>query len=136
MSTITVANIIQAKVSKVWEDYNSPESITKWNQASPDWFCPSAESDLRVGGKFSSRMEARDGSAGFDFWGTYDEIITNQLIKYTLGDGRSATITFEPLSEDQTEVTVEFDPESENTIELQRGGWQAVLDSFKKYVEQ
>ena len=131
---ITVEATIKAPVEKVWEYYTKSEYITKWNNASPDWHTPRAENDLRVGGKFLSRMEAKDGRAGFDFWGIYDEVEANKLIKYTLGDGRKAEVLF---NEDNTEtkVIVSFEAENENSIEMQRGGWQAILDNFKKYVE-
>lgn len=133
-TAITVEAIVNAPVEKVWSFYTSPEHIMQWNNASPDWHTPHAETDLRAGGKFLSRMEAKDGSFGFDFWGIYDEIKTNELIAYTMGDNRKARIVFAG-SNSTTVVTVTFEAETENTIELQRGGWQAILDNFKKYTE-
>ncbi len=133
-TAITVEATVQAPVEKVWSFYTSPEHIKKWNNASPDWHTPHAENDLRVGGKFLSRMEAKDGSFGFDFWGIYDEVKTNELIAYTLGDNRKARILFNS-SGNSTLVTVTFEAETENTVELQKGGWQSILDNFKKYAE-
>lgn len=132
--SITVEAIVKAPVEKVWELWTSPEHITKWCNASDDWHTPRAENDLRAGGKFLSRMESRDGSMGFDFSGVYDDVKTNELIAYTIEDGRKVKITFNS-SADETRVTETFDPESENSIEMQRGGWQAILDNFKKYTE-
>ncbi len=132
--TINVENTIDSPTEKVWECYTKPEHVTKWNNASPDWHTPRAENDLRVGGKFSFRMEAKDGSAGFDFWGIYDEVEENKLIKYTMGDGRKAEVIFAG-DNSETKVVVNFEPENENSIEMQRGGWQAILDNFKRYVE-
>lgn len=129
---ITVQTIIEAPVEKVWELWTSPEHIIKWNQASDDWHTTRAENDLRVGGKFLSRMEAKDGSFGFDFWGVYDSIETNKFITTTLGDERKVTVTFEE-TENGTKVTETFEAEDTNPIELQRNGWQAILDNFKKY---
>jgi uncharacterized protein YndB with AHSA1/START domain len=131
---ITVESIINAPLAKVWELYTKPEHIVNWNNASEDWHTTKSENDLRAGGKFMSRMEAKDGSVGFDFGGIYDEVVENSLIKYTMGDGRKAAVTM--TEEDGgTKVTVTFDLESENTPEKQRSGWQAILDNFKKYVE-
>lgn len=133
-TAITVEATVQAPVEKVWSFYTSPEHIMQWNNASPDWHTPHAETDLRPGGKFLSRMEAKDGSFGFDFWGIYDDVKTNELIAYTMGDNRKARIVFEG-SDHSTIVTVTFEAETENTIELQKGGWQSILDNFKKYTE-
>lgn len=131
---ITITTPIRANVHKVWEYWITPEHITNWNFASDDWHCPEVENDLIVGGKFRSRMEAKDGSFGFDFEGTYDEVIPQQKITYTMPDGRQATTLFENHG-DQTQVTTTFDAESQNSVELQQQGWQAILDKFKKYVE-
>lgn len=131
---ITVQATISAPVEKVWKFYTTPEYIMQWNNASDDWHTPKAENDLRVGGKFVSRMEAKDGSMGFDFWGIYDEVKTNELIEYTMGDGRKAKVTF-TANENQTTVVVTFETEDENSRELQQGGWQAILDNFKKITE-
>ena len=106
----------------------------RWNNASPDWHTPRAENDLRVGGRFLSRMEAKDGSAGFDFTGIYDAVVPMERIAYTMDDGRKAAITFAPEGEG-THIAVTFDPESENSLEMQQSGWQAILDNFKKYAE-
>ena len=131
---ITVETTINAPIEKVWKLWTTPGHITKWSNASDDWHTPFAENDLRVGGKFLSRMEAKDGSFGFDFGGIYDEIKTNKLIEYTIGDGRKVIINF-TNDENETKVVETFEAESTNSIELQRGGWQAILDNFKKYVE-
>lgn len=131
---ITVETMVNAPVEKVWEYWTKPEHITKWNNASEDWHTPHAENDLRAGGKFSSRMEAKDGSFGFDFGGAYDAVNTNEYIEYTLGDGRKVKIKF--MNEgDKTKIVESFDAETENTEEMQKGGWQAILNNFKKYVE-
>lgn len=132
---VTVKATIQAPVDKVWEFWTEPVHITKWNQASEDWHTTRAENDLRAGGKFSSRMEAKDGSFGFDFGGTYDEVKLNESIAYTLGDGRKVNITFKS-QDNETEIIETFDAETMNPIEMQQQGWQAILDNFKKYAEQ
>lgn len=133
-TTITVEATINAPVEKVWKLWTSPEHITKWNNASDDWHTPHAENDLRVGGKFLSRMEAKDGSFGFDFGGVYDEVKTNELIAYTIGDGRKVKVNF-TKQDNATKVVSIFEAENENPVEMQRGGWQAILNSFKKYAE-
>jgi uncharacterized protein YndB with AHSA1/START domain len=131
---ITVQTTVNAPVSKVWDSWTAPKHITKWCQASDDWHAPKAENDLRAGGKFSTTMAAKDGSASFDFGGTYSTVKTNSLIEYAIEDGRKVKIVFESLG-DKTRVTETFEPENTNSIELQRGGWQAILDNFKKYTE-
>jgi uncharacterized protein YndB with AHSA1/START domain len=131
---IEIQTTINAPVEKVWKHWTSPESIKKWNNASEDWHTTRAENDLRKGGKFSSRMEAKDGSFGFDFGGEYDEVKTNELIEYTLGDDRKVKITF-TSNGNETKVVETFEAENENPIEMQRFGWQAILNNFKKYVE-
>jgi len=133
-TTITVQSTINASVEKVWKYWSGPEHITKWCNASDDWHTPRAENDLRVGGRFQSRMEARDGSMGFDFGGVYDEVKTNELISYTMDDTRKVKIRF-TSNGNETKVVESFEAEDANPIELQRGGWQAILDNFKKYVE-
>jgi uncharacterized protein YndB with AHSA1/START domain len=133
-TAITIETTINAPVEKVWKFWTLPEHITKWNNASDDWHTPKAENDLRTGGKFAARMEAKDGSFGFDFGGVYDDVKTNELIKYTLGDGRKVAVHFIPNG-NETKVTETFEAESTNSIEMQRGGWQAILNNFKKYVE-
>ncbi len=131
---ISVHTIIHAPVEKVWKYFTHPEHIVKWNFASDDWHSPSATNDLQVGGKFNYRMDAKDGSFGFDFYGTYDEVIENELIEYTLGDDRKVKIIFYPMN-NKTEVVENFEAEKENTVELQRTGWQAILNNLKKLVE-
>ncbi|PSR53501.1 activator of HSP90 ATPase [Adhaeribacter arboris] len=131
---ITVDATIAAHISKVWEYYTQPEHITKWNFATSDWQCPKAENDLKPGGKYSARMEAKDGSFGFDFEAIYDEVIDQKKLTYTMGDGRQATTDFENL-EGTTKVTTTFDAENTNEVEMQRAGWQAILNNFKKYAE-
>ncbi|MFM1653545.1 SRPBCC family protein [Brevibacillus sp. B_LB10_24] len=133
-ATITVETTVHAPVGEVWEYWNEPRHITKWCNASDDWHAPHAENDLRVGGRFLTRMEAKDGSFGFDFGGVYDEVRTNEFISYTLGDGRKVSITF-ISQESDTKVIETFEAESTNPIEMQEAGWQAILDNFKKYSE-
>ncbi len=132
---IKVANTISVSVEKAWDFYTNPAHIIHWNFASDDWQCPSAENNLVVGGRYSARMEAKDGSFGFDFGFVYDEIIDCQKIAYTMDDGRKADVNFEPLASDKVLLSIIFDPETENSPELQQQGWQAILDSFKKYAE-
>jgi len=132
---ITIEITVSADNKKVWDYYTKPEHITKWNFASDDWHCPRAENDLRVGGKVSSRMEAKDGSFGFDFEGIYNEVIEYKNIAYSIADGRQVITNFEQFG-DKTKVTTSFDPEKENPVEMQRSGWQSILDNFKKYVEE
>ncbi len=131
---ITIDTTVNAPVEKVWEYFTKPEHIIKWNAASDDWHTPKAENDLKPGGKFSFRMEAKDGSFGFDFGGVYDAVETNKKIEYTLGDGRKVTTTFSGSS-NATHITEVFEAEDTNPIEMQKGGWQAILDNFKKYTE-
>jgi uncharacterized protein YndB with AHSA1/START domain len=131
---ITIKSSVQAPVAKVWEYWTAPNHITKWNAASDDWHTPFAENDLRVGGNFLSRMEAKDGSFGFDFGGTYDQVKINEVIAYSMEDGRTVSITFNGQG-NETEIVETFDAESENPIDMQRQGWQAILDNFKRYVE-
>lgn len=133
-SIITVETTVQASPAKTWEFWTSPEHIMQWNNASEDWHTTKAENDLRIGGNFHSRMEAKDGSFGFDFGGTYDEVIVNKLIAYTLGDGRKVKVLFENL-ETETKIVETFEAENENPIDMQRFGWQAILDNFKRYTE-
>jgi uncharacterized protein YndB with AHSA1/START domain len=130
---IIVETTVQAPVEKVWEFWTEPTHITKWNTASEEWHTPYAENDLQVGGKFLSRMEAKDGSFGFDFGGVYDDVRLNEGIAYTLEDGRKVTINFIRQG-DETKVIETFDAENSNPIEMQEAGWQAILDNFKKYI--
>jgi uncharacterized protein YndB with AHSA1/START domain len=131
---ITVQTIINAPVKTVWEKWTNPNDIIKWNYASDDWHTPKAENDLKVGGRFLSRMEAKDRSAGFDFTGIYTSVIINKCIEYTIGDGRNVKIIFMDKG-NKTIITEAFEAESTHTIEQQLNGWQAILDNFKKYVE-
>jgi uncharacterized protein YndB with AHSA1/START domain len=132
--TITVETTINAPIEKVWDFWTKPEHICNWNFASESWHNPSAENDLVVGGKFSYRMEAKDGSFGFDYWGVYEKITINRLIEFVLGDNRRVQINFLETG-NLTRITETFEAEFVNAIELQRTGWQAILDNFKKYVE-
>jgi uncharacterized protein YndB with AHSA1/START domain len=129
---ITVEATAPAPIAVVWKAYTSPDEITQWNFASDDWHCPTARVDLREGGKFTSRMEAKDGSMGFDFEGVYTKIIPNQRIEYAFGD-RSAIVDFIPIG-DRTILKVSFDPEDHFPIEQQRSGWAAILGNFCKHV--
>ena len=131
---ITVESTINAPVEKVWEFWSKPEHITQWCYASDDWHTPRAENDLHAKRKFSSRMEAKDGSMGFDFGGVYDEVRNNEYIEYTMGDNRKVTIHFSGKG-NTTKVVESFEAESTNPVEMQQGGWQAILDNFKKYTE-
>lgn len=131
---ILIHAIVLADIEKVWDYYTRPEHITKWNFASDDWQCPHASNDMRVGGKYLSRMEAKDGSFGFDFEAVYEQIIVGERFSYTMPDGRKVQVTFKD-ADGKTEVSINFDAETENSIELQRQGWQAILDNFKKYTE-
>lgn len=131
---ITVETTVNAPIEKVWKVWNAPEHITKWATATDEWHTPRAENDLRVGGKFLSRMEAKDGSAGFDFVGTYDEVKQHQIIAYTMSDGRKVKVTFASTGT-LVKIVETFEAETENSLELQREGWQAILNNFKKHVE-
>jgi uncharacterized protein YndB with AHSA1/START domain len=131
---ITIETIVAAPVEKVWAIWTSPEHIVKWNSASEDWHTTKAENDLQAGGRFMSRMEAKDGSFGFDFSGAYDEVKQKEVIAYTLDDGRKVHIKF--VNEDNaTRIIQNFEAEETNPIEMQRMGWQAIMDNFKKYTE-
>ena len=132
---ITVQAVIQAPVEKVWNYWIEPEHITKWCFASEDWHAPTAENDLRPGGKFVTRMEAKDGSAGFDFGGTYDVVKEHEEISYTLGDGRKVDIRFTAQG-NETKVVETFDAEGTHSLEQQQAGWQAIMNQFKHYTEQ
>ncbi len=131
---ITVEATIHAPLEKLWDLWTDPKHIIHWNHASADWHTPRAENDLRVGGKFLSRMEARDSSGGFDFSGVYDEVKPHQLIAYTLDDDRKVKITFTGNGK-KTRVVETFEAENTYSLEMQHGGWQAILDNFKKYAE-
>ena len=133
-TTITITATVAANPSKVWAYWTKPEHIVKWNFASDDWHCPTAENNLSVGGTYNARMESKDGSMGFNFIAVYTQVIEPQKIAYTMADGRQATTTFEN-DEGKTKVTTTFDAESTNPIDLQKAGWQAILNNFKQYVE-
>lgn len=132
---VTVSTTINAKPDKVWNYYTEPKHITQWNYANEDWHCPKAENDVRVGGKMNSRMEAKDGSFGFDFEATYDEVKEQEKLVYTMPDGRKVTTEFKDAG-DKTELSTTFDAENQNSIEMQRDGWQEILNNFKKHVEE
>jgi len=133
-TTITVETTVDAPVEKVWQSWTEPQHITKWCQASDDWHAPYADNDVRVGGKFSTTMAAKDGSFSFDFGGEYTAVEKNKLIAYTLGDGRKVKVLFS-ADGSKTHIEESFEPESTNSLEMQQGGWQAILNNFKKYTE-
>ncbi|AVR00907.1 polyketide cyclase [Oceanobacillus iheyensis] len=132
---IRVEATVQAPIDKVWKYWTEPDHIKQWNNASDDWHTPFAENDLRVGGTFVSRMEAKDGSTGFDFGGIYDDVRLHEVIAYTMADGRKVNITFKG-HEKETEVVETFDADASHPAEFQQQGWQAILNNFKSYVEQ
>jgi uncharacterized protein YndB with AHSA1/START domain len=131
---ITVETSVHAPIDRVWAAWNDPRAMEQWNAASPDWHTPRASVDLREGGKFCARMQARDGSVGFDFEGTYTRVAPQRLIEYTLGDGRKVRVEFTPLA-NGIKVRESFDAEESHSAEQQRQGWQAILDNFARYVE-
>ena len=131
---ITIEATVNADMQTAWDCYTNPEHITKWNFADDSWHCPSAENDLRVGGQMKSRMEAKDGSFGFDFEAIYDEVKENEKIVYHLEDGRSVDITFEETG-GSILIKIVFDAENENPVDMQKAGWQAILDNYKKHAE-
>jgi len=133
-TAITVEVTVKAPVEKVWEYFNGPEHIVNWAFASEDWHAPKSTNDLRVGGTFSTTMAAKDGSFSFDFGGEYTQVIEHKLIEYTLGDGRKVKVVFTSQG-NETKVVETFDPENMNSDEMQKAGWQAILDNFKKYTE-
>ena len=133
-TNITVQTTVNAPVEKVWAYFTQPQHVKNWNNASDDWHTPRAENDLRAGGNFVYRMEAKDGSFGFDFGGTYNVVKENEFLEYTIGDGRKVKISFIKEGPD-TKVLENFEAETTNSIDLQRTGWQAILDNFKKYTE-
>lgn len=132
---ITVNTTVKAPAKKVWELWTNPDHIIKWNSPSPDWHTPRAMNDLQGGGRFTFRMEAKDGSMGFDFGGTYDKVVPQKEISFTMDDGRKAVVRFEE-NKGSTEISESFDPENENSHDQQRQGWQAIMDCFKAYAEQ
>lgn len=133
-TVITVEAIVKAPVEKVWKYWNEPKHIMQWAQASPEWHAPKAANDLKVNGKFSTTMAAKDGSMSFDFEGVYTNVVENKVIEYTIADGRKVKVNFSTVGKD-TKVVESFEAESQNPVEMQKGGWQAILDSFKNYTE-
>ena len=131
---ITIEGVVNAPVEKVWKSWTEPVHIMQWCHASDDWHCPKSENDLREGGSFSSTMAAKDGSFSFDFGGVHDKVKINELIESTMGDGRKMKVIFTPAG-NETKVIETFEAENENSLELQRGGWQAILNNFKKHTE-
>jgi uncharacterized protein YndB with AHSA1/START domain len=131
---IAVEAWVDASIDRAWETYTSPEHVTHWNFASDDWHCPSARADFRDGGTFSSRMEAKDGSFGFDFEGVYTKIVKGRRIEYAFGD-RRATVEFLPNG-DRIMIRVSFDPETTHSLDQQRAGWQSILDNYAKYTSR
>jgi len=131
---ITIQAHVKAPIDAVWRAWTTPDDIVQWNTASDDWHTPYARADIREGGTFLSRMEARDGSAGFDFEGTYTRVVPHQAIDYVMSDGRSAETTFTPEHGGVT-IRTTFDAETEHSAEMQQQGWQAILDSFTRHVE-
>ena len=132
---ITISTHVARPIDKVWRYWNEAEHIINWNAASDDWHCPHAETDLRVGGRMLARMAARDGSASFDFVGTYTSVEPPARVAFTMSDGRTCEVLFS-ADANGTKVVETFDPENENPLEMQRGGWQSILDNFKKYAEK
>lgn len=133
-TSITISATVNAPIEKVWKMWNTPEDIKQWNAASDDWHTTKSEIDLREGGKFSSRMEAKDGSFGFDFWGIYETVHEHKRIVSVLGDERRLEVNFDSNG-DATTVTETFETEPTHSLEQQREGWQAILNNFKKYAE-
>ncbi len=133
-NVITIETMVKKPISQVWEKWTLPEHIMKWNNASEDWYTPSAENDLRVGGVFSYKMAAKDGSYSFDFGGIYDEVILNSLISYHLGDGRKVTVKFIEEAEG-VKIIETFEAEGTHSLEMQESGWHAILVNFKRYAE-
>jgi uncharacterized protein YndB with AHSA1/START domain len=132
---ITVQTIVSAPMARIWECWDKPEHINGWAFADPSWGAEAKENDLKIGGKFRTTMFAKDNSASFDFTGTYDNVVENRLIEYTMSDGRHVRVEFEETPEG-VRITEAFDPENENSEEVQRSGWQAILNNFKKYTER
>lgn len=135
MQKLTVTSEINKPLNEVWDFFNNPEHIVNWNFAHESWECPSAKNDMKVDGKLEVRMQAKDGSFGFDLVGIYDQVVENELLKYHFEDHRNIEVIFEKLSDNKTKVTENFDPENMNPLDFQKDGWQAILDNFKKYSE-
>jgi uncharacterized protein YndB with AHSA1/START domain len=131
---ISIETLVKSNIGKVWSAWTTPADINQWNAASDDWHNPRSQNDLRVGGKFSYRMEAKDGRMGFDFEGTYTKVVPEKLIEYVLGDNRAVSVTFEPVN-GGIKVVETFEAEDANSAEMQRQGWQCILNRFASYVE-
>ena len=136
MESIKIDITILAPVQKVWDFYKEPKHIVKWNFSNSFWHCPKAVNNLINGGNFDYRMEAKNKSFGYDYKGTYDEVIPNELIKFKFNDGRLVEVKFQEIDSGTTRVFIEFEPETRNTREMQREGWYAILNNFHKYVEK
>lgn len=134
-TTLHTEALVKAPIDKVWDSWTNPDHIIQWNFADPSWHCPAASNDLRVGGKFSSTMAAKDGSRSFEFEGVYTEVIPNQLIAYEMADGRKVRIEFSEVPEG-VNTHVAFEAEEENSHEMQQGGWQAIHTNFKNHTER
>jgi len=133
-TVITIEATVKAPIEKVWKYWGEPQHITKWAFASEDWHAPSAENDLRTGGKFSTTMAAKDGSFSFEFGGVYDKVEHHKTIDYSIADGRKVKVSFQP-SGNETRIIESFEAEDQNSIDMQRGGWQAILNNFRSYTE-
>ncbi|MCB0646602.1 MAG: SRPBCC domain-containing protein [Saprospiraceae bacterium] len=133
---IIVGAEVNQPIQKVWEHWTKPEHIVNWNFAADSWCCPSAETDLKAGGKFSYRMEAKDGSMGFDYWGIFQEVEPLKNLEMQLGDERMVWVSFDKVNDTTTRITETFEIEDENSAEMQRQGWQNIVDNFKIYSEQ
>jgi uncharacterized protein YndB with AHSA1/START domain len=134
IKTITVSTTVNLPIEKAWNIWNEPEHITRWYQATPEWHAPHAENNLETGGRFTTTMAAKDGSFSFDFSGVYTNVTEHKELAYTLDDGRQVSILFE-AKEGQTTITETFEPEMQNSLDMQQRGWQAILDSYKQYAE-
>ncbi|MEZ4968950.1 MAG: SRPBCC family protein [Flavobacteriaceae bacterium] len=132
---ITIDCVVKGSIQNVWNAYTEPQHIVNWNFASEDWHCPRAENNLEVGGTYLARMEAKDGSFGFDFQAVYDEVVPERKIIYTIEDGRKVTTLFEPIH-DTVKITTIFEAENQNPLDMQKAGWQSILNNFKKYTER
>lgn len=134
-TTVTIETVVNAPIEKVWKYWTEPGHVKNWNAASDDWHTTRAENDLKVGGNFTFRMEAKDGSFGFDFGGTYDAVNEHEYIEYTLGDGRKVKAYFTKQG-NAVKLVETFDAENTHPVDFQKAGWQAILDNFKKYAEE
>ncbi len=135
MALVTVSTLVPVPAANAWSYWTLPSHILHWNFASADWHCPAATNDLRTGGRFSYTMAAKDGSASFEFCGVYGKVVPGQLLAFTLEDGRTVTVSFEP-ADLGTRISESFEPEHVNPVDLQQAGWQAILDNFRAYVER